>query len=136
LGIILDNFISYQLNIDPMEISSKKPVAALLRRSPVFRALSVVVLVVSLGIEVLSCSFVESVAPVSAERSGRPVCPEPLLVCDNHDSFGVLFDVPALLPWAPCLVTSPAERRSLQQAGDFAPDGFHGAIDHPPQFRS
>jgi hypothetical protein len=117
-------------------ILAKKPKASLLRRSPVFRALSLVVLVVSLGIEILSCSFVECVARTPAERSGRAICSEPLQVCDDLDTYSALFDLPVLLPWAPCLVASPAARLYPRQGVAFAPDGFHGAIDHPPQFRS
>lgn len=119
-----------------MARSAKKPAASLLRRCTVFRVLSMVVLVVSLGIEVLSCSFVECVALAPAERSGYAFCLEPLQVCEDIDTFEVLFDLPVLTQEAPCLLASPAERRYLQNVVAFTPDGFHGTIDHPPQFRS
>jgi hypothetical protein len=119
-----------------MATPSKRIVVPLLRRSPAFRFLSMVVLVMSLGIEVLSCTFVECVAIAPAEREGRTCRLEPLELCDDPGSFGVLFDVPVVLPGVLCLAESPIARRCLQSAVAFVPDEFHGAIDHPPQISS
>ncbi len=92
-----------------------------------------VVLILSLGIEVLSCTFVECVTVAPTEQCGGAFSLESLQVCDDHDTIGVLFDVPVNLPGAPCLLASVAPRRYLQYAAAFAPDGFRGTIDHPPQ---
>lgn len=115
---------------------AKKREVARLQNGPAFRVLAMVVLVLSLGIEVLSCTFVERVAIVPVERSASGFCLEALQAGDDHDTFGVLFDVPVLLQGASCLLAAPAERQYLLQLAAFAPDGFHGAIDHPPQFRA
>jgi hypothetical protein len=119
-----------------MAIPSRVPAASRPRRKPAFRVLAVAVLVVSLGIEVLSCTSVGCFAMTSTARSAVVFAIESLQVCDDQDMFGALFDVPVLLPGAPCLLVTPAERWYLQQSAAFAPDGFSGAIDHPPQFRS
>lgn len=120
-----------------MVTPANKRAVSHLQYGPAFRVLAMVVLVLSLGIEVLSCTFVECAAIASAERNGGALCLESLQVCNDRDTFGVLFDVPVILTGALCLLASPAKRRYLQHAAACVPDGFRGAIDHPPhQFSS
>lgn len=119
-----------------MATPAKTRAFSIVRRSPAFRVLSMTVLVLSLGIEVLSCTFVESVAISPAKRSGRAITIETLQLCDNHYSLGALFDVPVILSGALCLEASPVARLYYQQVAAFVPDGFHRAIDHPPQFHA
>jgi hypothetical protein len=92
------------------------------------------VLVALLGLEILPWGFVECAPAVPGEQSERAFSIEPLQVCDHGDSFvGVLFDLPVLLPGAPCLLPSTAALPLVQQVSAFVPDGFRPAIDHPPQ---
>lgn len=132
----LDNCFSGKCNTSLMATPAKTCAFSVVRRSPAFRFLSLAVLVVSLGIEVLSCSFVESVAIPPAERSGRAFTIETLQLCDNHYSLGALFDVPVILSGALCFEASPVARRYHRQVAVFVPDGFRRAIDHPPQSRA
>jgi hypothetical protein len=104
------------------------------RLCPVLRALGAVVLIASLGLEILPWGFVECAPAIPGEQGDRAFSIEPLQVCDHGDSFvGVLFDLPVLLPGAPCLFPSPQALPFVQQAAPFVPDGFRPAIDHPPQ---
>lgn len=87
-----------------------------------------------MGMEILPWGFVESAPAAPGGQPERTFCIEPLQVCDHGDSFvGVLFDLPVLLPGAPCLLPSTETLRLVQQAAAFVPDGFRPAIDHPPQ---
>jgi hypothetical protein len=93
-----------------------------------------VVLVASLGLEVLPCAFVECVAVAPGGQGAGAFCLEPLQTCDAEDSLdGVLFDFPFLLPGGGCLFPSTEAQWHLPDAAAFAPDGFHAAIEHPPQ---
>jgi hypothetical protein len=93
-----------------------------------------VVLVAAMGMEILPSGIAECAPAVPGGEPGRTFCIEPLQVCDHGDSFvGVLFDLPVLLPGAPCLLPSTETLRLALQAAAFVPDGFHPAIDHPPQ---
>lgn len=117
-----------------MVTPAEKYAVSVFRRSPTFRALAMVVLVVSFGLEILSCAFVECVAAAPTERNGRDACLESLQVCDDHNSsFNVLFDKPVFLLGTPCLFLSPAVWWYSQNTPTFAPDGFPATIDHPPQ---
>ena len=93
-----------------------------------------VVLFALLGMEILPWGFGER---VSADRGGGSECTasiEPLQVCDHGDSFlGILFDLPVLLPGAPCLFPSTEALPLVQQAAAFVSDGFHPPIDRPPR---
>jgi len=119
-----------------MVTPANKRAVSHLQHGSVFRVLAMVVLVLSLGMEVFSCTFVVSVASAPAEQSRGAFFLESLQVCDDHDTFGALFDMPVIIPGVPCLPASPAGRRNLQRTAAFAPEGFRGAIDHPPQFSS
>ena len=104
------------------------------RLFPVLRAFVSVALVALLGMEILPWGYVECVPGATSERS---LCIEPLEVCDHGDSFvGVLFDLPVLLPGAPCLFPSTETLPFVQLAATFVSDGFIPAIDHPPQLRA
>ena len=104
------------------------------RLRPILRICVSFLLVAVLGMEVLPGGFVECVPAIPGEQSERAINIEPLQVCDHGDSFlGVLFDLPVLLPGAPCLFPSTAALPLVQQAVAFVPDGFLPAIDHPPQ---
>ena len=101
---------------------------------PVLRAFVSVAVVAFLGTAILPWGFVEFVPAVPGGPVERTLCIEPLQVCDHGDSFvGVLFDLPVLLPGAPCLFPPPEGLPSVQQAAAFVPEGFRPAIDHPPQ---
>ena len=104
------------------------------RVCPVLRALVSVALVASLGLEILPWGFVECAPATPGEPCDRSFSIGSLQVCDHGDSFvGVLFDLPVLLPGAPCLFPSTEALLLAQQAVAFVPDGFLPAIDHPPQ---
>jgi len=104
------------------------------RLRPVLRTFLSVVLVAFLGTAILPWGFVECVPAIPGGPLERTLCIEPLQVCDHGDSFvGVLFDLPVLLPGAPCLFPPPEGLPSVQQVAAFVPDGIHPAIDHPPQ---
>lgn len=93
-----------------------------------------VILIFLLGMEILPWGFVECIPAVAGGPTERTFCIEPLQVCDHGDSFvGVLFDLPALLPGAPCLLPSTEALPLVQQIAALTPDGFRPAIDHPPQ---
>jgi len=122
------------INISVMNISDKANLRQRRRLRPVLRAVVSVLLLTVLGMEILPWGFVESVSTVPGGQSERTFRIEPLQVCDHGDSFlGVLFDLPVLLPGAPCLFPSNKEQSLVQQAVAFIPDGFRPAIDHPPQ---
>jgi len=94
-----------------------------------------VFLIALLGMEILPWGFVDCVPAAPGNVSARTFRIEPLEVCDHGDSFvGVLFDLPVLLPGAPCLIPSTETLPLAQQAAAFVPDGFRPVIDHPPQF--
>jgi len=117
-----------------MKYSAKEKGALFFRLFPALRAFVSIVLVALLGMELLPWGFVESLPAVPGGQSERTFCIEPLQVCDNGDSFlGVLFDLPVLLPGAPCLFPSTEALPLVQQTVAFVPEGFHPAIDHPPQ---
>jgi len=100
----------------------------------VIRSFVSVTLLALLGMEILPWGFVDCVPAIAGVPSERTLCIEPLQVCDHGDSFlGVLFDLPVLLPGAPCLFSSTETLPFVQQAAAFVPDGFLAAIDHPPQ---
>jgi hypothetical protein len=89
---------------------------------------------VALAIGILPWGFVESTPAQPGAERGRTLCIEPLQLCDSSDTFlGVLFDLPVLLPGAPCLLPSAETLRLVQPAAAFVPDRFRPAIDHPPQ---
>jgi hypothetical protein len=93
-----------------------------------------VFLIALLGMGILPWGLVEGAPDVPGGPLERTLCIEPLQVCDHGDSIvGVLFDLPVLLPGAPCLVPSPVTLPLVQQANAVAPDGFLPAINHPPQ---
>ena len=101
---------------------------------PFLRAFVSVVLIASLGFEILPWGLVECKPAIPGGKSEHAFRIEPLQVCDHGDSFvGVLFDLPALLPGAPSLFPSTEALPLVQQAVAFVPDGFLPAIDHPPQ---
>lgn len=107
------------------------------RMRPAVRILIAALLVGTLGLEILPWGYVECVPAAPGEKSGRAFRIEPLQVCDHGDTFlGVLFDLPVLLPGAPCLYPSPELARLFPEPAAFAPDGFLPAIDHPPQLPS
>jgi len=137
IGKILDKPISCQSNAQLMATSSIRHAVPLFRHSPAFRALALVVLVASLGIEALSCTFVESTAAAPAGGSGFASRVEPPQVCDGRGPFNdVLFDIPVVVPVTCSLSPSPAAWRHLPRAMVFSLNGFHAPIDHPPQLRS
>jgi hypothetical protein len=104
------------------------------RNTPVFRMLSLVVLVASLGLELLPSVFGECIAVAPGECAGRVFCLEPLQGGAEGGSQHVeLVDFPVLLPGASGLFPAAQERRRGDDAADPAPDGFHATIDHPPQ---
>ena len=107
------------------------------RLCPVLRALVSVVLVTLLGLQILPWGCVEC-APAFPGAEREQACTiEPLQVCDGGDSLlGDMFDLPLLLPGAPCIIPSTEALPLLQQAAGFVPDGFHPSIDHPPQLRA
>lgn len=119
-----------------MATPAKTRAFSLVRRSPAFRVLSLAVLVVSFGIEVLSCTFVVRVPTAPAERNGSPFSIETLQVCDNHVALGALFDVPVSLEGALWLEASPVPGWHQQQVVALVQDGFRRAIDHPPQIHA
>lgn len=105
-----------------------------LRCGPVLRVLFAVLLIGSLGLEILPWGFVECVPAVPGEQGERTCIISPLQVCDHGDLFlGVLFDLPVLLPGDPGLFPPPEVVRLFPEAAVFVPDGFPPAIDHPPQ---
>jgi len=117
-----------------MEYFSSRSRAFRCRTCSALRAMVPVVLIALLGMGMLPCGFVECVPAVPGGPLERTLCIEPLQVCDHGDSFvGVLFDLPVLLPGAPCLFPPPEGLPSVQQAAAFVPEGFRPAIDHPPQ---
>ncbi|MHB8893606.1 MAG: hypothetical protein ACYC99_00300 [Candidatus Geothermincolia bacterium] len=100
----------------------------------ILRVFVSVVLVVALGMEILPWGFVERAPAVPCGQPERTFCIEPLQVCNHGDSFaGVLSNFPVLLPGVHSLLLSTETLRLVQQAAAFVPDGFHAAIDHPPQ---
>lgn len=93
-----------------------------------------VVLVALLGLEILPWGLVECAPSSPGGTSDLSFRIEPLQVCDSGDSFlSILFDVPVLLPGAPCLFPSTESLPNIQQVAAFVPDGYLPAIDHPPQ---
>ena len=107
------------------------------RLCPTLRVFASILLVAALGMEILPWGFVECAPAVPGGQSERTFCIEPLHVCDHGDSFvGVLFDLPVLLPGAPCLFPSAETLPVVQLAASFVPDEFLPSIDHPPQLRA
>ena len=103
-------------------------------RCRVLRALVSVVLLASLGIEILPFGFVECAPVVSGAQQQRTVSIEPLQVCDHGDTFlGVLFDLPVLLPGGLCLHPSSERLPLVRSAAVCIPDGFAPSIDRPPR---
>ena len=104
------------------------------RVCPALRAAVSVVLAALLGLQILPWGCLECAPAVSRGEPERSCSIEPLQVCDDGDSLlGELFDLPVLLPGAPCLVPSTEAQPLVQQAAAFVPDRFHPAIDHPPR---
>ncbi len=104
------------------------------RPGPVPRAIVTVVLVTLLSLATLPCGFMAGVSTLPGEQSDRTCRIEPLQVCDHGDVLlGVLLDLPVLLPGAPCFFPSLESQPRVQRAVAFVPEGFHPAIDHPPQ---
>lgn len=117
-----------------MNISSRGRRSFPYQPCPLLRAIVAVVLVASLGLEILPWGFIECEPAVPGGKSEHAFRIEPLQVCDHGDSFvGVLFDLPVLLPGAPCLLPSSETLPLVQRAAAFAPDGYRPSIDHPPQ---
>lgn len=99
-----------------------------------FQALVAVALVVSIGLETLPGGFVESATDLVGGRGERTASLTTLQVCDLGDPLlGVQFDLPLLLPGAPSLPPTTELRRRPPDAAAPVPDGFHPAVDHPPQ---
>ncbi len=117
-----------------MEFFSRKGLACGCRPRSALRTVVSVFLIALLGLEILPLGLVECVPAVPGGPMERTLCIEPLQVCNHGDSFvGVPFDLPVLLPGSPCLFPPPEGRPSVLLADAFVADGFHPAIDHPPQ---
>lgn len=104
---------------------------------PALRAFVSVIMVAALGLQILPWGCV-AFAPLLPGEDRELACViEPLQVCDDGDSLlGDLSELPVLLPGGPCLFPATATLPLGQQAAAFVPDGFHPAIDHPPQLRA
>lgn len=117
-----------------MEYFSKRERICRWRLCSGLRIVVSVILIAFLSMEILPWGFVECMHAVPGGDSERTFRLEPLQVCDHGDSsLGVLFDLPVLLPGAPGILPLTEALALVGQAVAFVPDGFHPAIDHPPQ---
>lgn len=130
----MTDFFPAIMNKRAMEYFSRGCRASRFRPSSTLRTFVSIILIALLGMEILPWGFVEGVPAVPGGPIERTLGIEPLQVCDHGDSFvGVLFDLPVLLLGALCLLPSTEALSLVQQGVAFVTDGFHPAIDHPPQ---
>lgn len=99
-----------------------------------FRKAIAVVLLLLIAQGILPFAYQE-VPDLSGGGPGAVSCRiEPLQVCDPGDPFfGSLAGFPVLVPGTPVLILCPEIRFFAPDFASFVPDGFHPAIDHPPQ---
>lgn len=93
-----------------------------------------VFLLIFLALEILPCTYLDA-PTLSADGQRALACSiEPLQVCGDGDSFlSVLVHFPVVVPGTPVIILSAEVRYFVPDGASFAPDGFHPAIDHPPQ---